>query len=145
MLAGPSCFLSSGDGYVREILELHQGCQGPSRSSRGEVGFFLSPCMGKRPHLALRGESLVFLELQQETWGSSRFTTGTSGTRSCCLRKVQSPCELRRASRDSSPVLTWILWFPWRFKRGVRPHLMWRYASLLSSRAVTAVSVFQSC
>ena len=29
MWAGLSCFLSSGDGYVREILELHQGCEGP--------------------------------------------------------------------------------------------------------------------
>ena len=23
------CFLSSGDGYVGELLELHQGCEGP--------------------------------------------------------------------------------------------------------------------
>ena len=29
---------------------------------------------------------------------------GTSGTRSCGLRKVQSPYELRQASWDSSPV-----------------------------------------
>ena len=35
MWAGPSCFLSSGDGYVRELLELQQGCEGPFRSSRG--------------------------------------------------------------------------------------------------------------
>ena len=34
----------------------------------------------------------------------SRVTTGTSGTRSCGLRKGQSPCELRGASRDSSPI-----------------------------------------
>ena len=34
----------------------------------------------------------------------SRLTTGTSGTRSGGLRKGQSPCELLRASRDSSPV-----------------------------------------
>ena len=26
MLAGLSCFLSSGDGYVGELLELQQGC-----------------------------------------------------------------------------------------------------------------------
>ena len=29
MWAGRSCFLSSGDGYVGEILELQQGCEGP--------------------------------------------------------------------------------------------------------------------
>ena len=29
MWAGLSCFLSSGDGYVGELLELQQGCEGP--------------------------------------------------------------------------------------------------------------------
>ena len=33
--AGLSCFLSSGDGYVGELLELQQGCEGPFGSSRG--------------------------------------------------------------------------------------------------------------
>ena len=35
MWAGHSCFLSSGDGYVVELLELQQGCEGPFGSSRG--------------------------------------------------------------------------------------------------------------
>ena len=35
MWAGLSCFLSSGDGYVRELLELQQGCERPFLSSRG--------------------------------------------------------------------------------------------------------------
>ena len=35
MCAELSCFLSSGDGYVGEILELQQGCEGPFGSSRG--------------------------------------------------------------------------------------------------------------
>ena len=35
MLAGPSVFLWSGDGYVGELLELQQGCEGPFGSSRG--------------------------------------------------------------------------------------------------------------
>ena len=30
-----SCFFSSGDGYVGELLELQQGCEGPFGSSRG--------------------------------------------------------------------------------------------------------------
>ena len=29
MWAGLSCFLSSGDGYVGELLELQHGCEGP--------------------------------------------------------------------------------------------------------------------
>ena len=28
------CFLSNGDGYVGELLELQQGCEGPFVSSR---------------------------------------------------------------------------------------------------------------
>ena len=35
MWAGLECFLSSGDGYVGELLELQQGCEGPVGSSRG--------------------------------------------------------------------------------------------------------------
>ena len=34
MWAGLWCFLSSGDGYVGELLELQQGCEGPFGSSR---------------------------------------------------------------------------------------------------------------
>ena len=34
MWAGLSCFLSSGDGYVGELFELQQGCEGPFGSSR---------------------------------------------------------------------------------------------------------------
>ena len=29
------CFLSSGDGYVGELLELQKGCEEPFGSSRG--------------------------------------------------------------------------------------------------------------
>ena len=35
MWAGPSCFISSGDGYVGDLLDLQQGCQRPFGSSRG--------------------------------------------------------------------------------------------------------------
>ena len=34
MWAELSCFLSSGDGYVGELLELQQGCEGPFGCSR---------------------------------------------------------------------------------------------------------------
>ena len=35
MWAELSCFLSSGDGYIGDLLELQQGCEGPFGSSRG--------------------------------------------------------------------------------------------------------------
>ena len=35
MWAGLSCFLSGGDGYVGELLELQQRCEGPFGISRG--------------------------------------------------------------------------------------------------------------
>ena len=34
-VGGLSCFLLSGDGYVGELLEVQQGCEGPYGSSRG--------------------------------------------------------------------------------------------------------------
>ena len=95
----------------------------------------------------------------------SRRTIGTSGTRSGGLRKGQSPGELlgglsgflyRRCRglrpcvesvpepEDSSPVLTWILGYFWSLPSGVIPRLEWGHAGVLSSRAVTAVSLFPS-
>ena len=59
-MVGHSVFLWSGDVYVREHLELHQGCQGPFRGSREKVGFLLRGHHGKGPYLALRGESPDF-------------------------------------------------------------------------------------
>ena len=35
MWVGPTCFLSSGEGYLGELLELQQGCEGPFESSSG--------------------------------------------------------------------------------------------------------------
>ena len=95
----------------------------------------------------------------------SRLTTGTSGTRSCGVRKGQSPCKLlgglsgflsRRCRglrscvesvpepEDSSPVLTWILGDFWSLPRGVSPRLEWGHARALSSPAVAALSCFPS-
>ena len=95
----------------------------------------------------------------------SQLPTGTSWTRSGCLWKGQSLCELHgglsgflslrsRGLRpcvesgpepeDSSPVLTWILGYFWSLPRGVSPHLEWGHAPALSFRAVAAVSRFPS-
>ena len=52
--------------------------------------------------------------------------------------------ELRREPQGSSPVLTWISRFLRSFHRGVRPRLMCRHASLLSSLAGITVAGFLS-
>ena len=125
---------------------------------------------------------MISLETPQRKWASSRLegrtswifsscgrcprlTTGTSGTRSGGLRKVQSPCELlgdlsgflsRRyrglrpcvesvlEPEDSSPVLTWILGYFWSLPRKVILDLEWGHAHAICSRAVEAVSRFPS-
>ena len=95
----------------------------------------------------------------------SRLSTGTSGTRSCGLRKGQSPCELLGGlsgfpshrcwglrpcvdsvpePEDSSPVPTWILGYLWSIPRGVSPRLEREHARAISSRTVAAVSHFPS-
>ena len=157
--------LSSGDGYVGELLELPQGCQGPFRSSRGKVGFLLRCRSGKGPHLALSGESPGFsrvaagklgslssyyLDLRdtlvgpQESPVAMRVARGLLGFLcSRCLSRGPH-LELRREPQGSSPELTWISGFLWSFQRGVRPLLMWRHASPLYSRAGKAVSGFLS-
>ena len=106
------------------------------------------------------GENLlVSLVLRPETWCSSGVIMETSGFRSCFLRRVKSPCELRGSSWDSSPVgagayglfkcwgrnLRFLysadmdLGVPMEFQRGVRPRIVWRHASPLSSLAVKVV------
>ena len=150
---GPSVFLSSEDGYVRELLELPQGCQGPFRGLRGKVGFLLRLQSGKVPQFALRGESpgssrvvAGFLssydgDFRDPLMGpqggsvSMRVSRGPSGFL-CSRCQGRGPhLDLRLEPQGSSPVLTWISGFLWSFHRGVRPHLLWRHASPLFSRA----------
>ena len=162
MWAGLSCFLSSGDGYVGELLELQQGCEEPFGSSRGLGVISLETPQRKWASSRLEGRtSWIFSSCGR----CSRLTTGTSGTRSGGLRKGQSPCELlgglsgflsRRCRglrpcaesvpepEDSSPVLTWILGYFWSLPRGISLRLEWGYARALSSRAVAALSCFPS-
>ena len=145
-------------------------------------GNFLSCSNGEKDPLDFQMLDLISLKTPQRKWASSRLegrtswifsscgkcsrlTTGTSGTRSGCIRKGQSPCELlgglwgllsRRCwglrpcvdsvlePEDSSPVLTWILGYFWSLSRGVSPRLEWGHARALSSRAVAAVWPFPS-
>ena len=68
-MAGHTGFLLSGDGYVGELLELHQGCQGPFQGSKRKVGFLSLPRRGKGPHLALRGDSPGFSQVVAANMG----------------------------------------------------------------------------
>ena len=58
--------LSSGGGYVGEIPELNQGCQGPFWGSREKMGFLSRHRRGKGPHLEKRGESPAFSVVASE-------------------------------------------------------------------------------
>ena len=158
-------FLSSGDWYVRELLKLPQACQVPFRGSSRTIGFLSRRFSGKGPHLALRGESPGFarvaagnlgflcsydgdlrdpLVLPQERRVSMRIARHPLGCLSSLCRVLGPHLKLKLEPQGSSPVLTWISVFLRSFNRGVRPRLVWRYASPLSSRSVTVVSGFLS-
>ena len=51
------------DQYVEELFELHQGCQVPFWISRRNVGFILTPCSRKGPHLEMIGEPRCFSQV----------------------------------------------------------------------------------
>ena len=100
MMPGPSVFPRVETGMsgnflscrkdVKDLLEVQEGrCDFP-RDASAEKG--LISLRGKLP-----GQTRVVV-------CPSRVATGTSGTRSFGLRQGKSPCELLRASRDSSAV-----------------------------------------
>ena len=136
-MAGHSVFLSSGVGYVAELLELPQGCQRPFQGSRVNVGFLSRHHSEKGPHLTLRGESSGFsrvtagklgflssndgdlrdpLMWPQESPVSLRVATGLSGFLSSRCQVLGPHLELRLEPQGSSLVLTWISAFLWSFK-----------------------------
>ena len=127
---------------------------------------FLLRChIGKVPHLAWRGESHGFsrvatgnlgfiltyegdlrdpLVWPQESPVSMRVARGLSGFLSSWCRVLGPHLELRPEPQGPSPVLTWISVFLWSFHRGVRPRIVWKHASPLSSQAGKGVSGFLS-
>ena len=73
-------FLSSGDAYVGELLELHKGVEYRFEFQEGTWDIFRDAAVGKGL-LSLRGENpVVFLEVSQEVWGSSCVATWMSGS-----------------------------------------------------------------
>ena len=101
MWAGLSCFLSSGDGYVGELLELQQGCEGPFGSSRGYVSLASRCLSGNGPHLAWRGEPPGF---SQVAAGALALRWGPQGPALVASGKASPHASCSGPSRDSSPV-----------------------------------------
>ena len=127
-------FLSSEDGYVGELLELHKGCRVPFRVSRGNVGFLMRRCCGKGLHLALRGESCGF----------PRGLAGSLGFLSSCDMDLRVPLVLPQGSQVSFRVVMGTSGFIANHCRGNRPHLDLCPETLCSSPMVTGISELHS-
>ena len=136
-------FLSSGGGYVGELLELPQGCQGHFRGSRGKVGFLSRCCIGKRPQLALRGKFPDFSHVAAAKLGyHSNYdedlreplvgASGTSSLHATCEEPHGIPLQWRPGLASSSGVEARTFSFlssvekdlgvPLGFPQGIRPH-----------------------
>ena len=68
-----------------------------------QLGIALEALERKGASLKLRGNFMVFLELQWKAWGSSPVVMVTSANLSFCLREVKSPFELQEGVRDCPP------------------------------------------
>ena len=139
---------------VNEPFEAQEGRWDFSRDTTVEKGL-----------ISRRGENLLFfsrveagnlgfLSTYDGASGPARVGSGKSILQASCEEHGRIPLQSEQGPRSSSrveaghqgssPVLTWISGFLWSFKRGVRPRLMWRHASPLSSQAVQVVAGFLS-
>ena len=123
-------------------LKMPQLKRASSRVER-RISWFFSSC----------GRKLgVPLELRREPQGPALVALGKSSLHASCEGFLGIPLQSVPRPRSSSglglepqvspPGLTWISGFLWSFNRRVKPHLVWRHASPLSSRAVKVVSDF---
>ena len=156
-------FLSSGDGYVGEFLELCQGCKGHFQGSRGKVGFLLRPRSGKGPHLTLRGDFPVFssssgrklgvpLVLRWGSQGPAHVDSRNSSLHESCegplgfpLQSVPSPRSSSRAEAGTSSFLSSAdmhLEVPMHFRQGIQASTSVETCKSAFLRAVKAVSGF---
>ena len=132
---------SNCEGKHGSALELLQGNQVSSRVEGRISWFFLS-----------RSGKLRFpLQLRQEPQETSHVASGKSGLLlSCerctsgfllsCCRGIGPHLELMQETRGSSPLETGISRFLSSFNRGIRPCLLLRHGTPLSSRVVKEVS-----
>ena len=153
-------FLLNESRYAKELLVLPQQGLGPFRGSRGKLGFLL-----KRSSSRVEGRISWFflrcvrklgipLALRRGPQGPVHVGSGKFSLHASFEGPLRIPLQSRPGQRSSSGVETGTsgflssadmdLGFLWHFHRGVRPHLMWRHANLLSSQAVTVVSGFLS-
>ena len=100
----PWCSSRVETDMLVNFLSFLKGVKDPCEAQEGRWNFFQDVAVEKGLISRCGKNLLVFLDLQQETWNSSRVMAGTSRIHSCGLWKVQYPCELQGASRDSSPV-----------------------------------------
>ena len=94
--------------------------------------------------LSYNGDMRDPLVFPQESQASMRVERGLPRFLSSRCRVLGPHLQLRLEAQCSPPVLTWNSGFLWSFNRGVRPRVLWRYASKLSSRPVKVVSGFLS-
>ena len=121
-------------------LEIPQRKRASSRV-KGRISWFFLSCGWKLG---------VPLELRWGPQGPTHVPSGKSSLHTSCKRPLRIPLQsvpgpslhlkLRPEPQGSAPGPTWISGFLWGIHRGVSPHLVWRYASPLSSRVVTVVS-----
>ena len=106
----------------------------------GRISWFFSSCGRKRG---------VPLKLRQEPQGPAQVASGKSSLHASCEGPLGIPLQLVPDPRSSigseagtSGLLSSAdmdLGVPMEFQRGVRPRIVWRHASQLSSRAVKVV------
>ena len=151
-------------GILWTFLSCIKGVNYPFAFQEGMWGFSRDTALEKGL-ISHRGRNVVFLELRQEPWGSSRVATGISGTSSWLPQRSQvyfrvarvssgflssrcwriEPClEFSRETQCSSPVASGILGFLSRFNKGVRPRVVLRHGTLHFSRVVKGVSGLRS-
>ena len=127
------------------------------------MGFLSRCCSRKGPHLTWMGESPGFsrlaagnlgfllsydvdlrelLVLPQESPVSMPVSRGLLGFLSSRCQVLGPHLELQPEPQCSPSNADMDLGFLLNFNRGIRPHLLWRHASSLSSRALKVVSGF---
>ena len=107
----------------------------------GGISWFFSSC-----------SSGILLQLFRGTQGVSRVASGKSNLHASCKGPLRIPLQMMQGPRSSSGANAGTSVFlssadmdlgvPMEFNRGVRPRLVWRHGTLLSSRAVKVVSGF---
>ena len=146
--------------YLSGLPKLHKGCQIHFCVSRGNLVFLSRHYSGKGPHLALRGKSPGFsrvaagslgflssckrdlmdlLVLPRRSQVFFHVARGTSGILSSHRRGIGLCLEFCWSTQCSCPAAMGISGFLSRFNKGVRPRLVLRHGTRLSSRVVRGV------